>query len=363
MNIKPLDLTIRDLVKGYHDDSQGEHGIRSYNGLLDIRPPYQREYVYEGKQRDAVIKSIINHFPLNTMYWGERDDGTYEIIDGQQRTISICQYEQGEFSLDRRYFHSLQSDEKDRILNYKLMIFLCSGTPSEKLKWYEVINIAGKVLYPQELRNATYAGPWLADARRHFSRPGGPAYGLGGDYLNGDPLRQAYLETAIKWISAGRIENYMSANQHKSDANELWEYFQNVIEWVQNTFPTKHKFMKGVQWGELYNDHKDRRNLNPAKLDKEVERLILDDDVTSNAGIYSYLLTGDERHLNIRTFTKSMKQKVFTKQKGKCKICKKQFDIAEMEADHITPWSEGGKTDEDNCQTLCKPCNRKKSSN
>ena len=341
MKIKRLKLTIRELVQGYHDDSQGESGVTSYDGLLDIRPPYQREFVYEGKQRDAVIESVNNSFPLNAMYWAERDDGTFEIVDGQQRTISICQYVRGDFSVDGRYFHSLQSDEKDKILNYNLMIFVCSGTPSEKLKWYEVINIAGEVLTPQELRNATYAGPWLADARRYFSRPGGAAYGLGKDYLKGSPIRQAYLETTLKWISGGKIEEYMSARQQDPSARELWTYFEKVIGWVQKTFPSKHSFMKSVSWGDLYKDHSERTDLKPTKLNKEIERLILDDDVTNNAGIYPYLLTDDEKHLNIRAFTKSMKQKVYTKQKGKCKICKEKFDIAGMEADQYLPLVRG----------------------
>ena len=354
------DITIRELVKGYHDDSQGEHGIRSYNGLLDIRPPYQREFVYEPEQRDAVIKSVANGFPINTMYWAKRDDDTYEIIDGQQRTISICRYVHGDFSVNGFYFHSLQTDEMDKILDYDLIVYLCTGAPSEKLKWYEVINIAGKVLSSQELRNAVFAGPWLADARRYFSCPGGPAYGLGRDYLSGSAIRQHYLETALKWISEGEIETYMSAHQFDPSADELWGYFQAVISWVKTIFPKTKPFMRGVQWGCLYNSHKDRRDLEPKALDREVQRLILDDDVTRKSGIYAYLLTGDEKNLNIRAFKPGMKQKVFTKQKGKCNICKKQFDIDEMEADHITPWSEGGKTNEDNCQMLCKSCNRRK---
>ena len=305
MKIELLDITVRELVEGYRDD--GEGGVTGYDGLLDIRPPYQREFVYKDKQREAVIDSVNNGFPLNMMYWSERDDGTYEIIDGQQRTISICQYVKGNFSIDGLAFHNLQSDEKARILDYELMIYVCSGTDSERLKWYEIINIAGEVLTPQELRNAVYAGPWLSDARRHFSRPGGPAYGLGKDYLTGAPIRQAYLETALKWISKGQIEEYMSAHQHDPTAGELWRYFQSVISWVETTFTVKRPIMKGVQWGDLYNDHKDRHDLDPVKIEAEVANLVLDDDITKNSGIYPYILTRDEKHLNIRAFTKAMK--------------------------------------------------------
>ena len=362
MRIDLKKITVRELVQDYHDD--GEGGVRGYGGRLDIRPPYQREFVYKDRQREAVISSVSNGFPLNAMYWGVRDDGTYEIIDGQQRTISVCQYAAGDFSVTvggkRLAFHNLQEDQRDRILDYGLMVYACSGTDSEKLQWYEIINIAGEVLTRQELRNAVYAGPWLSDARRYFSRPGGAAYGLGKDYLSGSPIRQEYLETAIRWISDGEIEEYMSRRQHNPQAGELWLYFQAVISWVEMTFTGKRSFMKGVPWGDLYNDHKDRRDLDPRAIEDAVEKLILDDDVTKKAGIYPYILTGDEKHLNIRAFTKAMKQKVYEKQGGKCGICKKPFAISRMEGDHIDPWSQGGRTVAENCQMLCRPCNRRK---
>ena len=349
--------------RGYSDD--GVAGVRGYGGRLDIRPAYQREFVYKEKQREAVIDSVNSGFPLNVMYWAERGDGTYEIIDGQQRTISICQYVKGDFSVAIEgkplAFHNLQSDQQDRILNYDLTVYACSGTDSEKLKWYEIINIAGEVLTRQELRNAVYSGPWLSDARRHFSRPRGPAYSLGRDYLTGSPIRQEYLETALKWISNGQIEEYMSRHQHDPAAVGLWNYFQSVISWIEAVFPKKRSSMKGVDWGGLYNGHKDRRDLDPACLETEVARLHKDGDVTKNAGIYPYLLTGEEKHLNIRKFEDAERETAWEKQGGVCPRCEKTFSIDDMEADHIDPWSQGGRTVAENCQMLCRPCNRRKS--
>ena len=358
MEIKLQEITIRELAEGYQDNNEG--GVIGYGGRLNIRPPYQREFIYKDKQRDAVINTITKNFPLNTMYWSVRNDGNYEIIDGQQRTISVCQYVNGDFSFNKLYFHNLPSDKKEQILNYKLTIYLCSGTDSERLDWFRTINIAGERLTDQELRNAVYAGPWVTDAKRYFSKTGCPAYGIGSDYLNGSPIRQDYLETAIKWISNDNIEDYMAQHQHDQNAAALWRYFQDVITWVSTTFTKKRRFMKGVEWGTLYNTYKDKK-FDTDKIEKETARLILDDDVTKKSGIYPYILTGKESYLSIRSFTDAMKQKVYERQKGKCKVCGEKFDITDMEADHITPWHLGGKTNENNCQMLCKEDNRRKS--
>ncbi len=359
MKIELLDLKVRELVEDYEDD--GEDGVTGYGGKLDIRPPFQREFIYKDKERNAVIDSIMKEYPLNVMYWADREDGTFEIIDGQQRTISIAQYVEGDFSFNKQYFHNLPSDKQELILDYELMVYVCSGTDSEKLEWFKTINIAGKELTTQELRNAVYAGTWVSDAKRYFSKSGCAAYGIGSEYVKGRPIRQEYLETAIKWISEDSIEDYMGKNQHKENALSLWEYFQSVIEWIESTFTeTRPKFMRGVDWGSLYNTYKDN-DLDADEIEEETAQLVLDDDVTKKAGIYPYILTRDEKHLNIRAFTDSMKQKVYEKQSGVCVKCDEKFTIKEMEADHITPWSEGGKTNEDNCQMLCKKCNREKS--
>ncbi|MEJ7623165.1 MAG: DUF262 domain-containing protein [Pyrinomonadaceae bacterium] len=359
MKIELKKITVRELTEGFKDNA--EAGVVGYGGRLDIRPPYQREFIYKDKQRDAVIETIKKDFPLNVMYWAVRDDGDYEVIDGQQRTISICQFVEGDYSIGGLAIHNLQQDKRDQILDYKLMVYLCSGADSEKLEWFRTINIAGEKLTDQELRNAVYSGPWVTDAKRYFSKHGCPAYGIASDYVSGSPIRQEFLETAIDWISEGKIEDYMSKHQHDPNALALWSYFESVITWVRGTFTVKRtKFMKGVDWGELYNKYKDVVYDHKA-IEAETAKLIQDDDVEKKKGIYPYILTRDERFLGIRQFSESVKQKVYELQEGICKKCGKHFDLSAMEADHITPWHEGGKTIQENCQMLCKDDNRRKS--
>jgi hypothetical protein len=168
MNIDLKEIKVRDLTNGYQDNA--ENGVVGFSGKLDIRPPYQREFIYKDKQRDAVINTVTKIFPLNVMYWAVREDGNFEIIDGQQRTISICQYVNNDFSINGLAFHNLPKDKQEQILDYKLMVYFCSGTDSEKLDWFETINIAGEELTPQELKNAVYSGSWVSDAKRYFSK-------------------------------------------------------------------------------------------------------------------------------------------------------------------------------------------------
>ena len=259
------------------------------------------------------------------------------------------------------FFHNLTAERQAAILDYELSVYVCDGPPGEKLDWFRIINIAGEKLTEQELRNAMFTGPWLADAKRWFSRTGCPAYGIGERYVNGSPIRQDFLETALEWISPEGVEAYMSVHQHDADAQPLWQHFQAVIDWTRRTFPEyRPKLMKGLDWGRFYRAHRDDV-LNAATLEAEIVRLIDDDEVMAKKGIYEYLLTGNPKTLSLRTFDEKTKVKAYERQKGICPTCKKHFEFGAMEADHIVPWSKGGKTEPGNLQMLCMMDNRTKS--
>ncbi len=364
MKIELHEIKIEEICTGYVDNA--EEGVVGYGGKLNIRPKYQREFVYDETKRNAVIDTIMKGFPLNVMYWVKNDDGTYEVMDGQQRTVSFCQYFNNDFSVENRMFVNLTETEKRRFLDYRVLVYFCEGNDKEKLDWFRIINIAGEKLTDQELRNATYTGPWLTHAKSVFSKSNCAAYSHAKDYVVGSPIRQELLETALKWISKGRIEDYMAAHQHMPNANELWTYFKNVVDWVKITFPHYRKEMKGVNWGELY-DEFNACTFDTSKLENEITQLMLDDDVSNKKGIYFYVLTHKEKYLNIRAFTESQKRQAYEKQQGICPYCAREgrpdvhYSIEEMEADHITPWIDGGKTSAENCQMLCKEHNRRKS--
>ncbi len=361
MKITLHTITVRDLVKNYEDNDEG--GVVGYDGKLDIRPPYQREFCYSDNQQQAVMDTVTKGFPLNTMYWVVRDDGRYEVLDGQQRTISICRYVNGDYSYLLQYFTNLPEDKKEQILNYELQVYFCEGTPSEKLDWFKTINIAGEKLTDQEIRNAVFAGPWTAEAKKIFSKSNCAAKLLSDKYVNGNPIRQELLEIALGWF-VGKddklIKNYMGLHQNDTNANELWLYFQSVIAWIKALFPNYRKEMKGLDWGNLYNQYHEK-SFDPIKLEEEIQNLIDNEEVTNYKGIYYYLFDRKESHLSLREFDDKMKRKVYEKQNGICPICQKHFEYEEMEGDHIIPWSKGGKTIIENLQMLCRYDNNTKS--
>ena len=375
MTIQLVHIKVRDLFNGYQDN--GLDGVVAYGGKLDVRPAYQREFVYKPKQQQAVIDTVSKGYPLNVMYWADQGGGHYELIDGQQRTLSICTFLNNDFSCKGLFqipqslqFGSLTKDQQDKLLNYELTVYICDGNPSEKLEWFKTINIAGEELTDQELRNAVYAGSWVSDAKRYFSKTGCAAYGLGSKYLKGTAIRQDYLETVIYWYGDQAmpkldIEECMMKHQHEPKAQDLWDYFQRVIEWVETLFPTYRKEMKGLPWGIYYNRYH-KNTYNPIALEQEIATLMADEDVTKKNGIYKYVLekaigNDDPSVLGIRAFSDSQKRTAYEQQGGVCPHCGKKYEYEEMEGDHITPWSKGGKTELANLQMLCQACNRRKS--
>lgn len=368
------DIKVRDLIKGFSDESDHEGPVVGYEGKLNIRPAYQREFVYPEYKQVRVIETILENCPLGLIYWAVNPDGTFELMDGQQRTMSICNYINNEYSVNGLNFHSLLSEEtKNKILDYELKVVLFEGTNEEKLKWFEKINEQGMVLDPQELRNSVYVGPWLMEAKRFFSKNNSPAKKISSRFihLKDGWNRQKGLEIALKFVADRdygsdkdeEIRKYMTTHQFDTDACDIITLFRDVVDWVDKTFIGTYPEMKNVKptvWYKLYKQYKDK-TLNPHTIDAEIQKLLDDDDVTSKTGIWEYVLDHNEYHLNLRAFSDRVKNVVYRKQGGICPICGEWHDISEMEADHIIPWSKGGTTDESNCQMLCRRCNRVKS--
>jgi len=361
-------IAVRDVYDGYLNS--GYEGVVGYGGALDIRPKFQREFVYDHARQQAVITSILSDFPLNVMYWSQSTDqttgdDTFEMLDGQQRTISICEFLEGSFSVmlggNPKTFDNLSVSDREQILDYKLMVYQCKGDEDEQLAWFEVINVAGLTLHPQEGRNAVYTGTWLTDAKRYFSRENQGAHKLAKDYVTpGEVNRQALLQKAIEWHGGkgdAAIKDYMNAHRKDPNANALWTYFKSVIDWAKLIFPTRRRELRSVPWNLLYEKYSEA-TLDAAELEKRVKALMSDDEIQKRSGIYTYVLTGDDRVLGLRAFTDTQKRSAYEKQNGICPKCGDHYEYEEMDGDHILPWSKGGKTIPENCQMLCIRDNR-----
>lgn len=366
MTINQIEVTVGEITNGYVNND--EQGVRGYGGLLDIRPPFQREFIYNEREQQAVIATVLKGYPLNVMYWVRRADDAdcpYEVMDGQQRTLSLCEYVDGKFSYEFKNFFNQPEDIRRRILDYKLTVYVCEGEPSEKLAWFKTINIAGKQLNEQEINNAVYAGPFVSDAKRHFSKTNCGAYRLGKDLVNGTLNRQDFLKKALEWMAEHEtrcghrqtLVGYMAAHQHDADANALWSYYQKVLNWAIASFDMK-KFkgiMKGLDWA-LWYDQYGTSKLDTADLNKRIATLMRDSEIQRQQGIIPFVLTGDEHYLNLKTFPDDIKNETWERQKHICPVCQREFDFEFMVGTHITPWRKGGRTVAENCRMLCREC-------
>lgn len=381
---------VRELVDGFYYNELDEKGVNGLGGKLIIQPEFQRNYIYSISGKDVpVIESVLKGYPLGLVYFcvGRKADLTdvLEVLDGQQRITSLGRYVTGKFAIKvggmEQYFDGLPQDLQNKIMDYEVHVCICSGTEKELMEWFKILNMVGIQVNNQELLNAIYSGPFVSALKSTYSNKKNPIVQKWGAYIKGNLERQDYLKTALEWIASSKgetVESYLSRNRGSSDISEVTTYFNAVIDWVFNTFTTVHKEMCGIDWGMLYELYH-TTHVDLIKLNSKIDSLMGDDAVANKRGIYPYVLGGeiDPKHLDIRIFDKKTKEKVYKEQTIKaqavghsnCPLCAldpnpsrkvKIWRLDEMDADHVTAWSNGGSTDISNCQMLCKTHNRAK---
>ena len=378
-----INITVEEICEGFvYNDLEGK-GLFGLSGKLTIQPEYQRNYIYaDGKKDVAVIDSVLNGYPLGLIYFVKVSDDKFEILDGQQRITSIGRYVKNKFAIKdensmEQYFDGIAADKQKKILKTKLTIYECEGEESEIKKWFQTINIAGVPLNDQELNNAIFSGPFVTLAKAEFSNSQNANIQKWSAYIKGSANRQAFLEKALDWVSKGNITDYMSKHRFDKNINELKNYFSSVLDWASTVFTKIEDEMRGLEWGRLYATfHKNAYD--PKKISKQINELYGDSYVKNRKGIFEYILGGskDTKLLNVRIFDEPIKKSVYSKQtkaakrknKSNCPLCSlgrdsnnsKIWNFNEMDADHVTAWSKGGKTMLNNCQMLCKTHNRAK---
>lgn len=378
--------SVEQICNGFEYNELEEKGLYGLAGKLTIQPEYQRSYIYTEKDRDvAVIDSVLKGYPLGLIYFCKTRSGQLEVLDGQQRITSLGRFLKNKFAVKvngtEQYFSGLDKDKQQKILDTELLVYVCEGegenAETEIKEWFKTINIVGIPLNDQEVLNAIYSGSFVTLCKEEFSNSRNPEMQKWDSYLKGNIKRQEYLETALKWVSKGNIDAYMSRHRRDTDIKEIKAYFMAVIDWADSKFDNIYDEMRGLEWGELYERYHTKPYDHKA-LSAKVEELMADDCVTNKKGIFEYVLGGceDKKLLNVRVFDKNIIKKVYKKQtdeaikKGisNCPLCacghdankSKIWEMKDMDADHVTAWSKGGETSEKNCQMLCKTHNRAK---
>jgi 5-methylcytosine-specific restriction endonuclease McrA len=377
------DITVKDICEGFvYNELEGK-GLFGLSGKLTIQPEYQRNYIYaDGKKDVAVIDSLLKGYPLGLVYFVKVSEDKFEILDGQQRITSFGRYVTNKFAYKdenvmEQYFDGIAADKKAKILNTELTIYECEGEESEIKNWFRTINIAGVPLNDQEFNNAIFSGPFVTLAKAEFSNSQNANIQKWSAYIKGSVNRQAFLETALDWVSKGNIIDYMSSHRYDKNINELKTYFTTVVDWVSATFIDVEDEMCGLEWGRFYETYH-KKPFNPKKVSKQVQDLYADPYVKNRKGIFEYILGDsiDTKLLDVRVFDEATKKSVYktqtakaeSKGKSNCPLCalghdanaNKIWNLADMDADHVTAWSKGGATDAKNCQMLCKTHNRAK---
>ncbi|MGI6315181.1 MAG: GmrSD restriction endonuclease domain-containing protein [Christensenellales bacterium] len=377
------DITIEQICEGFVYNEYEGKGLFGLAGKLTIQPEYQRNYIYaDGKKDVAVIQSILRGYPIGLIYFTKVSDNEFEILDGQQRITSIGRFLTGKFPiLDengmQQYFRGLAEDLQRKILDTKLTIYECSGTESEIKEWFKTINIVGVPLNEQELLNAIYSGPFVTLAKAEFSNSQNANIQKWAAYISGDVKRQDYLRTALMWVSKGNIDDYMSRHRYGTNITELKAYFNSVIDWVSSVFIDVETEMRGLNWGAFY-ERFHMNAYNPNDVHDKMKALYADFFVKNRKGVFEYILGGctDTKLLDIRIFDDVTKRTVYERQTAgaqargvsNCPLCAlgndsnkhRIYKQKEMDADHVTAWSNGGATDISNCTMLCATHNRAK---
>lgn len=377
------DITIKDICDGFVYNELEGRGLYGLSGKLTIQPEYQRNYIYaDGKRDVAVIESILSGYPLGLIYFNQTGEDEYEVLDGQQRITSFGRFVTNKFAVKdqngmEQYFSGLDEDIQKKILEYPLTIYICEGEEKEIKSWFKTINIVGIPLNDQELLNAIYSGPFVTAAKEEFSNSQNANIQKWGAYIFGSVNRQDYLKAALDWVSGGSIDNYMSNHRKDADISELKKHFTSVIDWASSVFIDLTSDMCGLEWGRLYDTYH-KIAYNPSKVSEKVRELYDDPFIKNHKGIFEYILGGekDTKLLDVRIFDEAVKRRVYNKQTAEakekgisnCPLCAvgheankdKIYALNEMDADHVSAWSKGGTTTEENCQMLCKTHNRAK---
>ena len=426
MKAETRKISIRELTDGTYSvnedgtlvdyESAGnaeDFGALAMNGTLVVRPSYQRNFVWSLRQQQKLIESILKGWMINPLVFAKVGDH-YECVDGQQRTLSLCNYRYNLIDyLDNAPFANHSKKHQDAFLDYELDVRIVEyDNDVEKIEHFTAINQPITVLTRQELRNATYNGTFVESLKDWFGRRTckmkrngfADKYIKLTDVRNGvtyDKVdRQELTEIAILWTLVltdddlyGRlmmsgnkdhsldvdkdeiydtlIRNYMRAHKDDFNANEVVNNFMNIITWIDNTFGsfTNNQMRNVKNWAYLYRTYKNVK-FDTVRMSSQLRSLMSDPEIHHKHSIPEFLLITNSnpnlsneeidgyahKMLSLQSFPEDMRRNAYYNQSGKCADCGEPLAIEYLEPHHIVAWSLGGKTIPENLVMLCPHC-------
>ena len=379
-----IHATVGELLDGYRPDA-----MRCWGGRLNLRPSYKRRLVPSEADKTRLVETVLHGGELKGVCWASCGDGSFELLDGQQRILTLLEFASGRGSFKapdvcnsgaKRKFADMTEESQNRILNHPLRVHIYEGEAAMRPRMAKLLNSPSWSMNAQEAHNLNFPSPWLDDARRRFAEPGETMSKarkllsiIDGDSTPSGLNRDYALHFALKW-QAGKekknIAEYLCDKlaSGETDASDLWEFFRGVVEWAYRLFGSlpeeavRNEKM-AHQWGSLWRQWKDAE-LDPEAIRAKVMEKVADERVDYHQTLVLYALTGEEKWLNDRNFPTAMKRTRYEQQGRKCagKRCGgAELAFKDAQAHHVKPWSKGGRTDFANLSILCRTCNASES--
>lgn len=343
------------------------------NGTIVSDISIQREIVYDTYKQALVIDSIVNGIPLPAFYLWKNDNGIMEVLDGKQRVEAIRKFMQNYLKYNGDIWKEKSPEFQEKFSNTELTIIVCSGSEHLKREIFRRINTLGVPLSEYEVLNGLFHGEYLRGLTE-FTKQDKNVQKIFSENSRGKVqyriLKMILTKRGIK-PTRDNINDYVEERQDKSFVEDQ-HYITKNLRFIKNIF-SKYShldilFELSIEYAKdevLWKNKKEEINKRIGLFFKSTDAKIIINkkkEVENIIQAVVHNISVDPKRL----FTSDDKQELLRKAechngKYQCALCGQWFYPEELQVDHKTPWSLGGRTVLSNAQLLCAPCNIKKS--